>query len=64
MNTTYAISIVFGIVLGHLIIKLYYPEFIYHGPDSNKIRGVIYYDHKTQTCYKYTPKAYICPLYG
>lgn len=47
-------------MLGYLIIKFLYPSYIDHGPNSSQIKQLTYYDG--ESCYRFYPKAYICPL--
>ena len=48
------ISYILGFILGILII-LFINKPIYHGPDSNIIRNNIYYDLKSNKCFKLIP---------
>ncbi len=48
------ISIILGLFLGILFV-FYLKKQNYHGPDSNIIRKNIYYDIKTNSCFKLIP---------
>jgi len=50
MNT----SVILGFFLG-VLISFFIKKQIYHGPDSNIIRKNIYYDIKTNKCFKLVP---------
>jgi hypothetical protein len=55
------LSLILGLLLGSLIILLFLPRIMPHGPDSNDVRHQIYH-HQTTGCYRMIPQPVICPL--
>lgn len=53
--------IIFGFLIGVLIHKMIYHDKRPHGPDSNKIKRMTFFDETTKKCYKYEPKITFCP---
>ena len=51
------LSIVVGMALA-LIVK---PKDEYHGPNSKEVRKQIFYDPKTNKCFKFDVKITACP---
>ena len=49
---------IFGIILG---MKIFYKN-NEHGPNSNKIMKIIFYDSNSKKYYKFTPEVCIAPL--
>jgi hypothetical protein len=58
------INIIIGLIIGIFIGYLYKTKGnkYNHGPNSTKLRKKIYYDEKTNSCYKFKPVVYICPI--
>lgn len=59
----HVVSALLGIILGCLIMQFAYPQTIAHGPDSNEIKKQIYFNMSDQSCYRFVPQSYVCPLY-
>ena len=62
MITKNLVSLIIGLICGHLIIKYIYPQSYLHGPNSNEIRQDIHFDNLNQECYQFIPQPYVCPL--
>lgn len=60
--TNSIINIIIGFFVGVMIAKVLIPTAVYHGPNSNEIIKKIYYDSKTNSCYRFEPKIYMCPI--
>jgi len=54
------ISIIFGFVVGCLIMKNWVPNIYSKGPDSHDIKENIYMTDNY--CYQFVPHVYICPI--
>ncbi len=63
MLITALISVLLGFILGCIIMKYARPAAIPHGPNSNYIKRMTFFDESTQQCYKFVPKPHVCPLY-
>lgn len=52
----------YGFVMGYIFGIILFPNYIYHGPDSNIIRKNIYYNSKNNKYYKFIPKLSVHPI--
>jgi len=59
--TIIIIIIMIGIISGFYIGYKLNESYIYHGPNSKKIKKIIY-KNKNGKCYKLKPIVYICPI--
>lgn len=47
-----------GVFIGYKLIE---SNVIYHGPDSNEVKRIIFYCNENDKYYKFIPTPYICP---
>lgn len=52
----FGLSVIFGIIIGIILLE----KNEYHGPDSNLIRRITYYDEKNDRCVKFVPYPIKC----
>ena len=55
-------NIFLGLSLGLIISHLYKDKFLYHGPNSNEIKKMIF--RKNNDCYKLVPVKINCSIFG
>jgi len=63
INIINIIIIILGIIIGYnlfYIFKKYHIKYV--GPNSKDIKSNIYKDIKTNKCYIFEPKVYMCPI--
>uniref|UniRef100_A0A6C0BL30 Uncharacterized protein n=1 Tax=viral metagenome TaxID=1070528 RepID=A0A6C0BL30_9ZZZZ len=58
----FLLSFILGWGTGWIMIHLWKPWIIYHGPNSDTVRQQIYADSATGHCFRYEPQTYLCPI--
>lgn len=60
-------SILLGFIFGNLIMKFSLLKIMQnlrqHGPDSNLIKNITFYDQINKYCYRFLQQFYVCPSY-
>jgi hypothetical protein len=56
------IEFIIGIVFAILLYYIFIFKNIYHGPNSNIVKTKVFFNKNKNICYKFIPKAHICPL--
>ncbi len=60
MSSFDLVMIICGIIIGFLLGKKIYPNYIYKGPDSNKVKKEIL--KINNSCYKFSPFPVVCGI--
>ena len=52
-----------GIIFGFIIYNYFNKNMLYHGPNSNNIRKMVFVNKKNKKCYIFEPRVYMCPIF-